>query len=998
MMRHLTRALLALMCGAMLLAAPSATAQSRTRHTITYDERSLMIDGARVFIWSGEFHPFRLPSPSLWRDVLQKMKASGYNTVGYYINWGYHSPAPGVYDFSGIRDMDLALRMAEEEGLYVILRPGPYVNAELTRGGFPGWLVNQRARARIDSPEYLAAADEWFAQINAIVRRHQLTDGGGTVILYQIENELLETTPAHARYMQHLYDRARADGITVPIFHNDIGRNGFWVPRSSDVTNVVHGPNDLYAWDTYPGGTCNVDATPGTPNAAPDWGWYGPGGARGGASASPRTPGFTAEFGQGWFDYWGSNGTYPCTAERMGPGYERVFYGTNIANGLTIQNFYMAFGGTSWGWMPGPIVYTSYDYGAGIDETRGLRPKARTLRQMGMFIQAAEQTLAGMRRGPALTPSAGAIKLYQNVNPDNGAHFIFAVHNPSSAVTNDAFTFQLETRDGAYRAPQQGALRVNGQDSKLLLAAYDMERQRLVYSTSQVQSHLRQGGRDIALLYAPAGEDGETVLRYASAPDVQVLDGEVTHAFDTARGDLRLNYRHQGLARVLIGGGGRPSLLLLLADEATGQTFFRQDAPSGAVLARGPALVRTATMRGATLALTGDTSEATELEVWAPPAVRGVSWNGANVATRVTPSGSLLTVQPLAAPASVSLPDLASLTWRRRAGSPEAEVAFDDSGWAQIDNRGSASATRPAPGLPTLTADDYGFHNGDLWYRGRFTGRAEAQRLELNYGAGGGGMLQMWLDGRFVGQNELPTAIARPPTTGVAVFDLPASARTPGEHVISVWVRNNGHNWDLFADDAHKEGRGLIHASLSARNGPNFSVPIAWRVQGARGGQTLPDPVRGVFNNGGQYGERMGWHLPGFPDATWETSAPTAPPPVAGTYWLRTSFDLNLPRGHDVQLGLAFGDTAQPRSDRENRALIFVNGWHMGQFAAHIGPQRVFVIPPGILNLNGRNTIALAVTSDGAAANALEPVRLTNLRTVRGGVPVDLVRAPGYRR
>ena len=333
-------------------------------HAVTWDNRSLKIDGERVFIWSGEFHPFRLPSPSLWRDVLQKMKAAGYNTVTYYIPWGYYTPARGVYDFTGVRDVDLALRMAEEAGLYVIVRAGPYVNAELTSGGFPSWLANQKAKARTDAPEYLEAVDEWYAHINPILARHQITNGGGTIIAYQIENELHETTPAHARYMQHLYDRARADGITVPIFHNDIGRNGYWVPRGSTIAGTVEGPTDLYAWDTYPGGTCRVDATPGPPNAAPDWGWYGPGGARGGASASPATPGFTAEFGGGWFDYWGSNGTYPCTAERIGGGYERVFYGTNIANGLTIQNFYMAFGGTSWGWLPGPVVYTSYDYGA----------------------------------------------------------------------------------------------------------------------------------------------------------------------------------------------------------------------------------------------------------------------------------------------------------------------------------------------------------------------------------------------------------------------------------------------------------------------------------------------------------------------------------------------------------------------------------------------------------------------------------------------------------
>src|SRR5437660_6099596 len=95
-------------------------------HTITFDKYSLMIDGQRTFVWSGEFDAFRLPSPSLWRDILEKMKAGGFNAVTIYFDWGYHSPGPGVYDFSGVRDMDKLLDIASQAGIYVIARPGPY--------------------------------------------------------------------------------------------------------------------------------------------------------------------------------------------------------------------------------------------------------------------------------------------------------------------------------------------------------------------------------------------------------------------------------------------------------------------------------------------------------------------------------------------------------------------------------------------------------------------------------------------------------------------------------------------------------------------------------------------------------------------------------------------------------------------------------------------------------------------------------------------------------
>jgi beta-galactosidase GanA len=845
-------------------------------------------------------------------------------------------------------------------------------------------MFRNRAEARTDDPAYLAAVDEWMTQIDAIVARHQVTTGGGTVIAYQIENELGKVEPKHARQMAHLAAKARADGITVPFFHNAAGRLPDWTPRNSSAPWANPGPTDLYAFDGYPGGSCDVNADPAGPNKAPDWGIYAAPGPKAGALSSPGTPGFAAEVGGGWFDYWGSNGTYGCTAERQGKGYERVFYGTNLINRITIHNIYMAFGGTSWGWLPGPIVYTSYDYGAPISEDRGLRPKALALKQQGMFVQAAGAVLAHMDKGPEIRTTSARVRLYHNVNTELGTHVLFAVHGPSDLLTDDAFSFDLETRDGRYTI----ASRINGQDAKMLLAAYDLERQHLVYSTSELQAQLRDGARDVALLQGRDGENGETVLRYASAPRVEVLEGSVRTSFDAARGDLKLAYAHAGLARVRITGGGRAPLLLLIADEATSQRFWTQDTQAGRVLELTPALVRSARLDGGVLRLTGDTAADSALEIWGP-GVDSASFNGAALALTPQPDGSLR-AGTLAGPARVTVPDLGTLAWTRRMDSPEAQPRFDDRGWVRADGRPSAAQTWTLPerGQPTLAMSDYGFHHGDVWYRGRFDVADPAtNRLELLYGGGGAGMLQAWVDGRFLGQHELDTGRSFPETTDSVRFDLGKLA--PGPHVVAVMVRNDSHNWDLMADDAHREARGLIAASLTSKGGRRFAVPIQWRLQGNRGGEDIADRMRGPLNDGGLYGERAGWHLPGAPAQGWTKAHVGDAPPGPGTYWLRTQVKLDLPRGHDVQLGLAFGDTGRPRSARENRALIFVNGWNMGQFIAHVGPQRVFVIPPGVLDRNGDNAIALAVTTDGTPANALEPVRLVVLRAVRGGVADD---------
>ncbi|GAB3892264.1 beta-galactosidase [Kibdelosporangium lantanae] len=833
--------------------------------------------------------------------------------------------------------MDRVLDMAAEAGLYVIARPGPYINAEVTGGGFPGWLSTQAGAARSAAPDYLAAADEWLTNIDRIIGRHQFTDGRGSVILYQIENELSATGSSQRAYIAHLYDKVKSDGITVPVFHNDKGRNGIWVPPGAAVPGTVPGKVDLYAFDGYPGGTCHTDGTPGSPNTAPDWGIYGPGGAKGGASASPTTPGFAAEFGGGWFDYWGSNGTYPCTAVREGPGYERVFYGTNIANRLTVQNFYMTFGGTSWGWLPAPVVYSSYDYGAAIDEARQLRPKAATMKELGYFLDSVTP-LTKVDKADPVPVSSDVVKVYHNVNPDTETHFYVPMHNPSNRTTDDTVTFPVSTPDGSY----QVSVRLNGQDAKQLVANYDLAGQHLVYSTSEIMTYLD----DVVLLHGRAGEDGSTVLRYASEPKVEVLSGAVTSTWNA--GDLRLDYVHNGLARVRVSGGGRRPVTLLLADDATADTFWRQ----GSTLVRGPALVRTASSHGVTSWLTGDTASPADLEVWGGGPL--VFWNHRWIPTYPTRSGSQQALWRLPGAAPVHLPVLSG--WRSAPGSPEALVGYDDSRWAVAS---------------VLTADDYGFHTGDVWYRGHFQG-AVPDQVALAYGGGGAGMLQVWLDGHYLGQNVLPTALASPPTRGTAVFTVPPDLRAPGDHVLSVMVRNDSHNEDGGANDAHKEGRGLISSS----------VPAQWRIQGA-----VPDPVRGPLNNGGLDGERAGWYLPTYNDRGWAAAPVPATAAEPGTTWYRTTFTLDTPRDHDVSIGLTIGDPVKPRSGGNYRALVFVNGWNMGQYIANIGPQHTFVVPTGVLNPHGRNSLAIAVTSDGGQGNGLEQVTLTNLGTVRGGPP-----------
>ncbi|MEV0380434.1 beta-galactosidase [Nonomuraea sp. NPDC050643] len=949
-MRRLLSVLLVMLLACAALVVPG---HAGTAREVTYDKYSLMVNGRRIVLQSAEFHYFRLPSPELWADVMEKFRAAGFNAVSLYFSWAYHSPKPGVYDFTGVRDVDRLLRAARQAGLYVIARPGPYINAESTGGGFPAWLKTVPGRARSSEAGYQAAYREWLHRINPIIARHQVT-GGGPVILYNAENEYQVNTDA--AYMQDIQDQARADGIDVPITTNDCCDAGSWSST----------------WATGPGAVQipGVDDYPQSFECAnPDlWGPWGEGLTE---KLRDDIPVFAAEYQAGAIDL--GNAGYDRCRELTGPAFMKFFYKNNlIQTGATMFSYYMGYGGTNWGWLAQPNdVYTSYDYGAAITEARRLTPKYDEFKRQGYFLQA----LAPLAKTDAVTspatPADAALTTVARANPDTGTQFVLVRHTDRAATSTDGTTLDWAAPDGRHQVP----VRVKGRDAHVLVAGYDLGGQRLAVSTSEIMTHAAIGGRDVAVLYGPAGSPGATVLRYASRPSVKVLEGRVSATY--GGGDLRLDYTHEGLARVLVTGGGRRPLLLLIGTDEAAARFWRAETATGPVLVRGTELVRAAAQRGDTVSLAADTV-AGEVEVFAPPQAGRLRVGADEVRVTRTASGSLLGVTR--GPERAHLPALTG--WRAHAEAPEAAPGFDDSGWTAADRTTTISPHQPKT-LPVLYADDYGYHYGNVWYRGHFTATGSESRIDLNAVTGLRGNYLVWLNGRYLGsaaggvEADSGDQWTPPnPDPGPGHFDIPAGLLKAGaDNVIAVLVANMGHNDDWIADDLRfKQPRGLVAASVGgAVGGAAGGTPVAWRIQGTAGA----DRLRGPLSTGGLYGERTGWHLPTYSDKSWKPPAATLPP---GVTWYRTSFRLDLPKGHDVPIGLRFGGDPSPAY----RVLIFLNGWNVGQYGADIGPQREFSLPAGLLAEHGSNTLALAVTAEEPVAGP-GPLGLFAYGNVRSG-------------
>jgi beta-galactosidase len=939
-------------------AAAGATHPQPSRHSVTMDGYSFKIDGDRIYIWSGEFHPYRLPSPDLWRDILQKMKAAGFNTTSIYFSWGYHSPAQGVYDFTGVRDMDRLLDIAREVGIYVIARPGPYINAEVDSGGFPTWLTTRAHENRSADPAYMALADEWLGRIDAILARHQLTNGTGTVIAYQVENEYFNRdTPDGREYMEHLKQKALQDGITVPL----VGNHGSQFNAGSGKGALAVDGEDYYPqmFDCS-----NPDKWKGVPDMS--------------RKRVPGAPLFTPEFQGGAFDPWAGPGYDKC-AQLINDKFANVFYKQNIAAGATAQNFYMLYGGTSWGWQPIPENYTSYDYGAAIRETRQFDPKFYEDKFIGYFAGA----VAPLTKTDALKaadPDNAALVDIARVNPDTGTQFHYLRHKDSTLETVESAHIALTVDHRTYaKVPQATgtAIRLDGRQGKMIVAGYELGAGKLAYSTSELMTRAAIGKSVVVVMYGDHGQPGETVLRFAQRPSVKVLAGNVEQHWEA--GELRLNYSHDGLARVLVAGGRAQSpLLLLIGDRAEAARFWQLQGPNGPVLVRGTHLVRGVSMEQGALALAGDASTENDIEVFST--AEKVKWNGKALAVRRSASGSVVGTIPAAAP--VTLPALQN--WRMQAEAPEVQPGFDDSAWQVADHTSSASITKPAT-LPVLYADDYGFHTGNTWFRGHFSlapGEAPPAGISLEGISGGNaGAISVWLNGAFLGSvqgKELKRDFAFPK-------ELLHAGR---DNVLSVLTVNMGHDEEWSYKNTSRTARGLTSAKLLGEH----PATIAWRVQGKQGGEQLADTVRGVYNNGGLYGERAGWSLPGYPDKDWKPVGLPANAPGAGVTWYRSDFRLDLPEGQDTSVGIEIAD--QP--SRHYRALVFVNGWMMGHYINDVGPQKSFPIPNGILDPQGKNTIAIAVWNLDATSGGLGAVSLVNYGSVASSLRVKPVQGPAY--
>uniref|UniRef100_A0A1A9W869 Glycoside hydrolase 35 catalytic domain-containing protein n=1 Tax=Glossina brevipalpis TaxID=37001 RepID=A0A1A9W869_9MUSC len=331
----------------------------RRQFTIDNETNSFLMNGEPFRYVSGSFHYFRA-LPEVWRKRLRTMRAGGLNAVDTYIEWSLHNPQDGVYEWSGIADIEKFVQLAEEEGFYVILRPGPYICAERDNGGIPYWLFTKypNIRLRTSDSDYIHEVSVWYNELMPRLQRY-LYGNGGPIIMVQIENEYGVFHACDRDYLNWLRDETQKYvGDKALLFTTD-------VPDLNIKCGKIDG---VFATTDF--GIDQVD------RIEDIW--------RTLRSVQPNGPLVNSEFYPGWLTHW-QESNQRRDANAVANALRTILtYNASV-------NIYMFFGGTNFGFTAGANDWgfgrysadiTSYDYDAVMDEAGGITKKFFLLRDV----------------------------------------------------------------------------------------------------------------------------------------------------------------------------------------------------------------------------------------------------------------------------------------------------------------------------------------------------------------------------------------------------------------------------------------------------------------------------------------------------------------------------------------------------------------------------------------------------------------------------------------
>ena len=338
---------------------------------IDYERDTFLKDGEPFKYVAGSFHYFRAV-PGSWRRKLQTLRAGGLNAVDIYVQWSLHNPKDGLYNWDGIANVEEFVKIAQEEGLYIILRPGPYICAELDNGGLPYWLATKYPgiKVRTSNSDYFREVTKWYSVLMPKFEKY-LYGNGGNIIMVQVENEYGSFESCNTEYKNFLRDETlKHTEDKALLFTTDM-------PYEKDLTcGSIEG-----VYHTTDFGIADLDRIEHNFNLLRKY--------------QPHGPLVNSEFYTGWLTFWQDQNSRRSAKEIADTLRNMLLMKANV-------NFYMFFGGTNFGFWSGANIggiagyvtdITSYDYDAPMDEAGNPTEKYMMLRdQIKDFMEVPDES------------------------------------------------------------------------------------------------------------------------------------------------------------------------------------------------------------------------------------------------------------------------------------------------------------------------------------------------------------------------------------------------------------------------------------------------------------------------------------------------------------------------------------------------------------------------------------------------------------------------------
>ncbi|MEN6386357.1 MAG: beta-galactosidase [Phycisphaerales bacterium] len=910
-----------------------------TQNTITYDAKSFIVNGQRLLLTGGEFHYFRTPN-ELWEDRIIKAKRCGANLITTYIPWSWHEQTEGKQCWSGDRDLGRFIELCQKHGMYMIIKPGPYICAEWDFGGHPDWLLSKKIPIRILNDKYLSYVRLWYKTVAEKISPYLITKGGN-ILCIQVENE-------YDHYMNYGEDKVSLDdaveyfkrlsnmitefGIDIPQFANEAEflRGKGIIDTRTYYPNIPFFGNWMYEHEYFDGKIINAK------------------------KGQPNCPTMILELQVGWFSQFGQPFYVPPVHLT-----ESVTKSV-IVLGASVLNYYMFIGGTTfpyWGcrgnnWpITGIGTGTSFDFGGAMirewgqvmagryDWTKAFMLFCNDFKDLvlesdtcGEFTASTEKseiqvlTNASASADKTISTKSEKFKVYAKKN-SKGEHLV-CIRNLSPQ--SRCVTIEKNA------APIITGLELEAYQTALLPVEVCIPNTeiKIVSSNSELLFAKKIDSRVCFGLYGKTGKDGRTVLNVPES-DIKVIKGNVEVG---GNNQAALKYKHTGVQLLQI----KNNLMFIIEQEMAGKIeplkngilicdiYFTKNVEEN----EKQAVIKFQAANGAK----------NKFQYFGGKKVANIAINGKplkftaednNIETSFNYKKNINN--------AVELKWLSN--WKVKADTDETSANFDDSHWQRL--------AKP------ISLEEAGLlEHGYIWYRSQFELPARSRDVQIIYKGNATDRQYIYLNGNLIWNGITNNELLK--------IDVDNKFVLEGTNCFVVMYANVFHNKSHPHEGAILKYSGIMQP-----------VTVNAVVSGTPFTTYLSEfKVRQQLN-----GILKGYTKDNFDDSDW-LQVPAAEKYVVSQQmgnivWFRRKFEYKCKKNVEAAARLTIPAANQ-------RCVFYLNGKPLGQFES-IGPQHEFYIPQTFLKKQN----VLAIVLEGTDSFLAEPKLDTFYQAIDAELKID---------